>query len=159
MSQQRARARARLARSPQQPPVRARLIFRLVGGWTGMLCAALGFVVFGVNKNKTAHLACLEEALAGEDKKKGGKAPLFLNLTSKRKLPWRPKTQQAAAQAQIELRAQGRFTPSRNPTGGHIDTGAAAIGTSKDRKRFRSVLLFLDLTVVLFVGRSRRRTP
>ena len=74
MSQQHARARVRWAR---KPPVRARLIFP-VGGWTGVLCAALGFVVFGVNKNKTAHLACLEEALAGKTKKKGGKYLCFL---------------------------------------------------------------------------------
>ena len=47
---------------------------------------------------------CLEEALAGKANKKGGEVTLFLNSAPKRKLPWRPKTKQAAAQAQIELR-------------------------------------------------------
>ena len=45
-----------------------------------MLCAALGFVVFGVNKNKTAHLVGLEEALAGKTKK-GGESTSVSQLT------------------------------------------------------------------------------
>ena len=69
----RARARAVGAKAASAGPS-----YFPVGGWTGMLCAALGFVVFGVNKNKTAHLACLEEALAGKTKKRGGKYLCFL---------------------------------------------------------------------------------
>ena len=111
-----------------------------------MLCALRLGLVYSALKKNSAHRACLEGAL---ERKAQKSPPLFLNGTSRRKLPRGLKTQGALARAQTKLRAHGRFTPSRNPAGGHIDTGAAAIGTPEGRERFRSVLLFLDATVVL----------